>query len=421
MKDRIFILQNTQTSMSKLEIEAYPYEHKVGRTMDLISQRVSKRNQEIIKKYDRQMVNESLAIATRVKHLEVVMNLSVLVDKDWDVVNSDDIDNLVYQVNTKYSDNGQETHTTYDHKKILKIFFRWFKLGSRSKNDVGDPEETKRIKTKNVKNKIVREQLLTDEDLVALVKNARNLRDKAMIAVAYESGVRPGELLSLRLKHVKVDEYGAIISVDGKMGARNVRIVKSVPTLMTWIDNHPFKEEPQYPLWVVQNKGTRYGYPLDSATWKKQLGDISRRAGLKKRVYPNLFRHTSATNSANYLTESQLRKRQGWTPDSKMPSVYVHLVNADVDEAYLKHMGIKIEKKQETTMLPKLCPTCKSANSFESDICHQCGKALDLESAITLEENKSNQISELVKQAVAQEMQRENHFLRKRIEELESK
>lgn len=417
----LFITKNKSNSgVNPLKIEVHPYETKINQILQRIEQRVSETNLQLIRKYDRQLVNESLAHATRLKNLETVLNLTTILNKDWNQVDADDIKELVYNIVTQYSNNGQETHTTYDHKKILKIFFRWVKLGSRSKSEVGDPDETKSVKMKSVKNKLAREQLLTDEDLTKMLNNTLNLRDKAMIAIHYESGIRPGELLSLRLKHISIDEYGAMISVDGKTGARKVRIVNSVPALMNWIKIHPFADDPNRPLWVVLNKCANYGLGLDSSTWKKQLTDISIRAGIKKRVYPNLFRHTSATNSANFLTESQLRKRQGWTADSKMPSVYVHLVNADVDEAYLSHLGIKMDKKPKTNHLPKLCPVCKSPNSYESQICSECGKALDLNSAINLEENKQNEMSQLIKQAVAQEMQRENHYLRKRIEELES-
>lgn len=31
------------------------------------------------------------------------------------------------------------------------------------------------------------------------------------------------------------------------------------------------------------------------------------------------------------MTEAQLRKRHGWSPESKMPARYVHMINADVD------------------------------------------------------------------------------------------
>lgn len=167
------------------------------------------------------MINDTLGYATRCKNLEVVLSLSRKIKKDWNDVTKDDINQLVYDIMTTYSKDGQESHSTWDHKKILKIFFRWLKLGSRSFQDVGNPSETDKIKTKSVKNKIIREQLLTNDDLVLLLKFCRNPRDKAMISVSFEAGCRPGELLSLRIKHVKVDQYGAILSVDGKTGARN--------------------------------------------------------------------------------------------------------------------------------------------------------------------------------------------------------
>ena len=63
------------------------------------------------------------------------------------------------------------------------------------------------------------------------------------------------------------------------------------------------------------NNGKRCGQPLEGATWRAQLRQTLKRAGVKKRLYPNLFRHTAATNAANYMTESQLRKRQGWTEE----------------------------------------------------------------------------------------------------------
>ncbi len=77
---------------------------------------------------------------------------------------------------------------------------------------------------------------------------------KALIHVQYEAGTRPGELLNLKIKHVKVDEYGAIISVDGKTNARPVRLIESVPDLVAWINAHPLKENYDAPLWIMKNK-----------------------------------------------------------------------------------------------------------------------------------------------------------------------
>ncbi|MCH7647176.1 MAG: hypothetical protein IIA83_01025 [Thaumarchaeota archaeon] len=121
----------------------YDYDARIARTMILIQNETSPKNQEIIQKYDDLMLCSSMAKATRHKHMQTILNLTRFLNKDWNVVTKNDIENLVVEIVRRYAnDNGQETYTSYDHKKILKIFFRWIKLGSRGFKEVGDPLET---------------------------------------------------------------------------------------------------------------------------------------------------------------------------------------------------------------------------------------------------------------------------------------
>ena len=64
-----------------------------------------------------------------------------------------------------------------------------------------------------------------------------NPKDKALIHSILDGAVRPGKRLTLQIKHVKQDEFGTIISVDGKTGARPVRIIASAPDLHAWLVN----------------------------------------------------------------------------------------------------------------------------------------------------------------------------------------
>lgn len=97
-----------------------------------ITRELSSENVSLIKRYDREMVSQSMATATRQKHLRTLLTLSRLLNKDWKYVTKDDIDELVFRIMDQFADeNGQETHYSYDHKKILKIFFRWYKLGTK--------------------------------------------------------------------------------------------------------------------------------------------------------------------------------------------------------------------------------------------------------------------------------------------------
>jgi len=73
------------------------------------------------------------------------------------------------------------------------------------------------------------EDMLTREEIEALIDNCPNSRDRALIATLYESGMRKGELFSIKIKSVQFDENGTVINIPDTMatktGARRIRIV----------------------------------------------------------------------------------------------------------------------------------------------------------------------------------------------------
>jgi len=71
-----------------------------------------------------------------------------------------------------------------------------------------------------------------------MISKAYGLRHKAYIAVSYEGGFRPSEMLTLHTRNIEFDSYGAVIKVRGKTGERWVRILESAVRLLTWIENH---------------------------------------------------------------------------------------------------------------------------------------------------------------------------------------
>lgn len=374
---------------------AYDYDTLTEGIFKLIRKDLIAENANLIEKYDKIMVSLSMARATRLLHIRTLLSLSRILGKNWNDATKSDIDELVYKIMQKYaSSDGQETNTSSDHKKILKMFFRWLKLGSRDFNEVGDPEETKRIKIKKVKDKIIREDLVTDADLTRLLHACKeNQRDRAFIDCQSEAGTRPGEMLNLLIKHVKFDNYGAILHVDGKTGTRTVRLVRSAPNLSKWLDVHPFRDNPESPLWIMLEK-KQLGQMLTYAAARQLIKRRSDMAGLSKRVYMNLFRHSEATKNAMFLTEAQMRGRHGWSSSSRMPARYVHLVNADVDQAILSHYGV-VKKEEVKQNLPKKCNVCDMLNASESKICCKCGKALDLKTAVEIDEQKDKRIEKL--------------------------
>jgi integrase len=164
------------------------------------------------------------------------------------------------------------------------------------------------------------EELITWDDLLALLASTVRLHDIAFLYCLWESGARIGELLSLQRKHVSYDSQGAVLIVDGKTGMRRVRIIESAPVLDEWISSGSLKPEDAI-------------FPNTYRAYRKRLQVLAARAGIEKRIYPHLFRHSRATFLAGYLTDAQLCAYLGWTIGSAMPRIYVHLAGHDLDAA----------------------------------------------------------------------------------------
>jgi site-specific recombinase XerD/ribosomal protein L40E len=284
----------------------------------------------------------------------------------------------------------------------LKKFFRWLR-GTEEY-----PKEVKWIKPGNVKNNSLPEELLTDEEIKAMAAFAQNQRDKALVLVLYESGCRIGELLTLRIKHVEFDGYGAILLVSGKTGSRRVRIIASAPSLSAWLDSHPFKSNPSAPLWIVL--GTRNHHEMMSyGSVSSLLRRLAKRAGVKKGVNPHSFRHSRATHLASKLTEAQLKELFGWVQSSDMAATYVHLSGRDVDNALLKLHGLaQNEKKEEEVLKVKICERCKEKNDPVSNFCRRCATPLNIKIALDLEEKRveKDEVVAMVTERVYQKLQK---------------
>jgi len=281
-------------------------------------------------------------------------------------------------------------------RRIIKPFFRW--VYGYEKED-GYPDVVRWIRTsvrKNGNNKELEElEILSLEEIAKMIDVCDNLRDRALISVLYESGMRASELLCLRIKDVHFDEYGAYLLVSGKTGSRRIRLVSSVVDLKNWLNVHPRKNDPNAYLFVSITKNNKSkGRPLSESGLKLILSQISSKAGINKKVYAHLFRHSRATHLAKHLTEQELKKYFGWTPNSGMASVYVHLSGADLDNKLLAINGVKKEGEEKPPAIPTVkCYKCAEINSICNKFCSKCGAPLDLKVVEKLE---------IVKQIVSQ-------------------
>jgi len=262
-----------------------------------------------------------------------------------------------------------------DLKGILKRFYRWLRTGALD-TSAPYPPEVAWIKDNLKKNEMKAPDVLTEDEAMAMVRSADKPRDKAFIAVLYEGGFRIGEALTARVGDVEFDGNGARLKVHGKTGSRTVRLITSVPLLARWLEEHPFRNDPNAPLFaslVRSNKGTK---AMDYEHTLKMLKETAVKAGIKKRIYPHLFRHSAATRDARYLTESELKLKYGWSGGSQMAQVYVHLSGADLDNKLLAIYAGRPIETIKPKFAPIICARCGAENTPGQRYCGRCGAPL---------------------------------------------
>jgi len=311
----------------------------------------SAKNLELLYDYNDDMIIYSISENTRYKNLTVYGKLTKLVQKDWIDVTEKDLRNLVSKIMVMHGENGKETGYTFDLKIQLKSIVRFAKTGARNKPEDGELPMIKFIQPKKPRDKLTREDLPTDQEVQKILSACANsTRDKAMLSLHAEAGTRVGELLGMKIKDFTIDQFGGIIKVDGKTGVRPIRIVRSVPYLTKWLNDHPYKENLESPLWVYVDLCSTFGQPINYAGFNSILQKRVRQAGIKKRIYSHLFRHKEITDLANKLTESESRMRHGWEKSSLMPTRYSHLNQDDLDEKMLGIMGVRKPKEEKETI-----------------------------------------------------------------------
>src|SRR5207245_6591802 len=213
----------------------YHFPRMVERLIERIQgSKICDANKRGILEFHDHIITMGLSLARQAKYLGTLRLIAERMNKRFDQVTKEDAAGLVRWLETsEYCES-----TKNDYKVVFKIFFRWLK---RTEDY---PDEVAWIRPRARKQGILPEQLVSKADLEKLAAAAFNPRDRAFVLVLFDSGCRIGEVLSLRIKNVSLDQYGAQLIVTGKTGSRRVRIIASVPALCTWLANHPTNQTP---------------------------------------------------------------------------------------------------------------------------------------------------------------------------------
>lgn len=133
-------------------------------------------------------------------------------------------------------------------------------------------------------------ETLTEAEIISMINNTKNIREKAILVLLSYGGVRPKELTQIKLYHINFG-LNTLLIEQGK-GLKDGIVYlpsKCSKILLQYVTEYKVEQND----WLFK---TYQGNKYNSQALNKFVKTIARKSKIEKRVYPYLFRHSLATN-----------------------------------------------------------------------------------------------------------------------------
>jgi len=179
-------------------------------------------------------------------------------------------------------------------------------------------------------------EMLSEADVARLLslelpETPLGLRDRALMEVLYASGLRAGEIVGLRLESYLREEK--LLRVIGKGNRERVVPVgeKAVAALDRWLaKGRPLLVKPKTGGEIFLGE---HGRRLTTARIWQIVQEMAKLAGLQKKIWPHLLRHSFATHLLSHGADLRAIQEMLGHASLATTQVYTH-----VDQARLKQI-----------------------------------------------------------------------------------
>ncbi|MFB6252734.1 MAG: tyrosine-type recombinase/integrase [Halobellus sp.] len=329
-----------------------------------------------------QDVQRGLAASTLVNNLSHLRLSAERSDTPLTEMGREDVDGLLFQYK---HDRGYSEGTLRNYRKAFRKFFRFLDREWAEDIEIGAVPERE----------VDTDKVLSKENLTALRDAARNPRDKALIEMLVDTGLRIGALGTLRVGDVEIGNRAGVVTLNeeasGRKGASGkLPLTYSKPYVANWLDVHPRADEPEAPLFHTFKREDDDQYGDGSLTYyqlQRRLKRLADDAGVdREKVNPHNFRKTAITRWIRQgFSEQEIKHRATWVKDSRQFETYSQVTDEEMNQQILAKMGLADEDDDHAPELTK-CPQCQSALQDDPQFCPGCGLALNQRAAITLDE-----------------------------------
>ena len=244
----------------------------------------------------------------------------------------------------------------------IPLYRSQFIPGKRYKGFLHHVTKSKSIRTRLLKHKKPKQQpkTITFEEFHQLIEGCNRIRDKFLLCLLYESGIRIGQALGLR--HEDIQSWDNLIKIvprdDNENGSRaksispyEVNVSKNLMGLYTQYLKSEFMEvlKDDFSDYVFVNLWDgKIGSPMTYSNVMALFCRLKRKTGIA--VTPHKLRHSHATELIREGMEmAYVQKRLGHSNIQTTINTYVHVSNQDMKEEYQKYLEKRDEPSKEST------------------------------------------------------------------------
>lgn len=367
---------------------------------------LNKKNLLYFNKLDEKLRARDLSYIRRLRLFRTLLMICNHFKKDLkDVTEREEIDRLMefsYQHNKSIK---TKTDFAIDTKHIWKTLFPEKDYKGRV-DDTVTPWIVKHISSTidRSQTKLKGDKFSVEEFEKLIQGFSEDPRMQCLLSLSLESLGRPQEILGRKLKDVEVhDNYAKIyISEHGKEGTGLLKCIDSYYYLTKWLEQHPFKDDPERFLFINLGRVNQYDQlkpPAANKVIRQKLKELN----IKKPItLYSLKRNGVTMRRLRGDSDLEIQHTARWTSTKQLHTYDLSSQEESLKIELIKRGKIKLSDKEKGKFkqyIPKTkeCPYCKAENSYTSETCFRCKRLLDRDKIIQREaelEEKAERIEE---------------------------
>jgi len=163
--------------------------------------------------------------------------------------------------------------------------------------------------------------ILTTSEIKRLIENTSNIKHKLIIKLLYGCGLRVSEIVNLKKEDINFEEELIHLKLSK---SKKDRFVKIPYSMKEGLKNYCKLINSE--ILFQSNRGGK----LSKDTIQKIVQNSAKKAGIKKRVYPHLLRHSFATHLLEQGTDLRIIQKLLGHSDIKTTQIYTQISQASI-------------------------------------------------------------------------------------------